>query len=151
MVNNADLPSYTANEFRQRKLNELDQAATTGKIPPALLRRWEHALEDVALWRFNPCVVHGDLHEDNLLVDGDSVTAVTGWTDLRIGDPADDFAWLVAVHEQSFADVVLESYRKYRKDPVDPHLMRRGGAGRRIRLGSMAGPGTGSGRSDHAG
>ncbi|MGW6174658.1 macrolide 2'-phosphotransferase [Arthrobacter sp. NPDC055138] len=125
MVDAADLPSYTADQFRQRKLNELDQAATTGKIPPALLRRWEHALEDVALWKFNPCVVHGDLHEDNLLVHDGSVGSVTGWTDLRIGDPADDFAWLVAVHEQSFADVVLESYRKYRKDPVDPHLMRR--------------------------
>ncbi|MFT4468314.1 phosphotransferase [Arthrobacter sulfonylureivorans] len=125
MVDAADLPSYTADQFRQRKLNELDQAATTGKIPPALLRRWEHALEDVALWKFNPCVVHGDLHEDNLLVHDGSVSSVTGWTDLRIGDPADDFAWLVAVHEQSFADVVLESYRKYRKDPVDPHLMRR--------------------------
>ncbi len=125
MVDAADLPSYTADQFRQRKLNELDQAATTGKIPPALLRRWEHALEDVALWKFNPCVVHGDLHEDNLLIHDGSVGSVTGWTDLRIGDPADDFAWLVAVHEQSFADVVLESYRKYRKDPVDPHLMRR--------------------------
>jgi len=125
MVDKADLPSYTADEFRTRRLNELDQAATTGKIPPALLRRWEHALEDVTLWKFNPCVVHGDLHEDNLQISDGLVTSVTGWTDLRIGDPADDFAWLVAVHEQSFADVVLESYNKYRQEPVDPHLMRR--------------------------
>ncbi|MGM7777827.1 macrolide 2'-phosphotransferase [Arthrobacter sp. KNU-44] len=125
LVNNADLPSYTANEFRQRKLNELDQAATTGKIPPALLRRWEHALEDVALWRFNPCVVHGDLHEDNLLVDGDSVTAVTGWTDLRIGDPADDFAWLVASNEQRFVESVLRHYTEARRDTPDGHLLRR--------------------------
>ncbi|WP_083339800.1 macrolide 2'-phosphotransferase [Arthrobacter crystallopoietes] len=125
MVDRADLPSYTADEFRQRRLNELDQAATTGKIPPALLRRWEHALEDVTLWKFNPSVVHGDLHEDNLVIWDGAVSAVTGWTDLRIGDPADDFAWLIAVHEQSFADVVLESYNKYRKEPVDPHLMRR--------------------------
>jgi aminoglycoside phosphotransferase (APT) family kinase protein len=125
LVNNADLPSYTANEFRQRKLNELDQAATTGKIPPSLLRRWEHALEDVALWRFNPCVVHGDLHEDNLLVDGDSVTAVTGWTDLRIGDPADDFAWLVASNEQRFVESVLQHYTEARRDTPDSHLLRR--------------------------
>lgn len=125
MVDRADLPSYTADEFRQRKLNELDQAATTGKIPPALLRRWEHALEDVTLWKFNPCVVHGDLHEDNLLIADGHVTSVAGWTDLRIGDPADDFAWLIAVHEQAFAEVVLEAYHEYRREPVDPHLMRR--------------------------
>lgn len=125
LVSNADLPSYTPNEFRQRRLNELDQAATTGKIPPVLLRRWEHALEDVSLWRFNPCVVHGDLHEDNILVDGDRVTAVTGWTDLRIGDPADDMAWLVASNEQGFVDAVLRHYTSSRRDAPDAHLLRR--------------------------
>jgi aminoglycoside phosphotransferase (APT) family kinase protein len=125
LVSNADLPSYTPNEFRQRRLNELDQAATTGKIPASLLRRWEHALEDVSLWRFNPSVVHGDLHEDNLLVEGSRVTAVTGWTDLRIGDPADDFAWLVAANEQDFVDAVLASYTASRRDAPDQHLLRR--------------------------
>ncbi|CAN7284369.1 MULTISPECIES: macrolide 2'-phosphotransferase [Pseudarthrobacter] len=125
IVSNADLPSYTPNEFRQRRLNELDQAATTGKIPPALLLRWEHALEDVSLWRFNPSVVHGDLHEDNLLVEGSRVTAVTGWTDLRIGDPADDFAWLVASNEQDFVDAVLAAYTAGRRDKPDKHLLRR--------------------------
>lgn len=125
LVSNADLPSYTPNEFRQRRLNELDQAATTGKIPAALLRRWEHAMEDVSLWRFNPCVVHGDLHEDNLLVEASRVTAVTGWTDLRIGDPADDFAWLVASNEQDFIDAVLKAYTSSRRDVPDQHLLRR--------------------------
>jgi len=125
LVSNADLPSYTPNEFRQRRLNELDQAATTGKIPPLLLRRWEHALEDVSLWRFNPSVVHGDLHEDNLMVDGDRVTAVTGWTDLRIGDPADDMAWLVASNDQDFVDTVLAHYSSSRRDAPDAHLLRR--------------------------
>ncbi len=125
LVSNADLPSYTPNEFRQRRLNELDQAATTGKIPALLLRRWEHALEDVSLWRFNPSVVHGDLHEDNLLVEGDRVTAVTGWTDLRIGDPADDMAWLVASNDQDFVDAVLGHYTTSRRDAPDAHLLRR--------------------------
>lgn len=125
LVTTFDLPSYTANEFRQRKLNELDQAATTGKIPPSLLRRWEHAMEDVALWRFNSCVVHGDLHEDNILLDGDAVSAVIGWTDLRVGDPADDFAWLVAVNDPDFVDTVMQAYAAARNETPDPHLLRR--------------------------
>ncbi|MGW9405811.1 macrolide 2'-phosphotransferase [Arthrobacter sp. NPDC055585] len=125
LVNNADLPSYTANEFRQRKLNELDQAATTGKIPATLLRRWEHALEDVGLWRFSPTVVHGDLHEDNLLISGERISAVNGWTDLRIGDPADDFAWLIAANNSEFTDTVHSAYVAARPDAVDPHLIRR--------------------------
>lgn len=129
VVDRADLPRYSANEFRQRRLNELDQAATSGKIPAELLLRWEHALEDVTLWRFNASVVHGDLHEDNLLFDDGKVTAVTGWTDLHIGDPADDFAWLVASHDTSFVDAVLHHYRDALPGPAgqvpDPHLLRR--------------------------
>ena len=125
LVTTFDLPSYTANEYRQRKLNELDQAATTGKIPPSLLRRWEHAMEDVALWRFNSCVVHGDLHEDNILLDNDQVSAVIGWTDLRVGDPADDFAWLVAINEPDFVDTVMQAYAAARNETPDPHLLRR--------------------------
>ncbi|WP_083701652.1 macrolide 2'-phosphotransferase [Tersicoccus sp. Bi-70] len=125
LVEDAGLPSYTANEFRQRRLNELDQAAGTARIPTRLLRRWENALEDVSLWRFAPTVVHGDLHEDHVLVDGDRVTAVSGWTDLHIGDPADDFAWLVACNDQSFVDVVLEAYSMALPEPEDPHLMHR--------------------------
>lgn len=125
LVQESDLPVYTADEFRQRKLNELDQAATTGKIPATLLRRWEHALEDVTLWRFNPSVVHGDLHEDNLLMQGRKLIAVTGWTDLRVGDPADDFAWLTALEDRAFVDTVMESYAASRQHTPDPHLLRR--------------------------
>lgn len=125
LVDQADLPSYEANEVRQRRLNELDQAATTGRIPADLLRRWEHALEDVTLWRFNPTVVHGDMHEDNLLLSAGRVCAVTGWTDLTVGDPADDFAWLAAAHDVGFADAVTTAYREARTDTSDEHLLRR--------------------------
>ncbi|WP_299166057.1 macrolide 2'-phosphotransferase [uncultured Arthrobacter sp.] len=125
LVSEADLPAYEANEVRQRRLNELDQAATTGRIPADLLRRWEHALEDVSLWRFNPVVVHGDIHEDNLLLDGGRVCAVTGWTDLSVGDAADDFAWLAATQDTSFADEVHQAYVDARSDAPDEHLLRR--------------------------
>lgn len=148
IVSNADLPSYTPNEFRQRRLNELDQAATTGKIPPLLLRRWEHAMEDVSLWRFNPCVVHGDLHEDNLLVDGDRVTAVTGWTDLRIGDPADDMAWLVASNELDFVNAVLDHYTSSRRDVPDAHLLRRAALSAEFALAQYLVKGMAAGNQD---
>lgn len=125
MVQRADLPSYESDEYRQRKLNELDQAATTGKIPSILLRRWEHALEDVGLWRFSPVVVHGDLHEDHILIAAGRVSAVTGWTDLSIGDPAEDFAWLAAAEDTAFVDAVYTAYAEARATAVDPHVSRR--------------------------
>lgn len=125
VVDNADLPRYSAERFRQRRLNELDQAATTGQIPSTLLRRWEHAMEERELWDFTPTVTHGDLHEDSLLIDEQRVVAVTGWTDLHIGDPAADFAWLTASPEVEFSDAVLAAYRSHRRGSSDPHLMRR--------------------------
>lgn len=125
VVDHADLPRHTAERLRQRRLNELDSAAATGQVPPALLRRWEHAMEDKDLWNFTPAVVHGDLHEDNLLVEGERVVAVTGWTDLHIGDPADDLAWLIASPERQFSDAVVAAYRAQRSSEPDEHILRR--------------------------
>lgn len=127
VVEHADLPVYTADQFRQRRLNELDQAATTGRIPAVLLRRWEDALEEMELWDFAPVVTHGDLHEDNLLVDQDRLVSVTGWTDLHIGDPAEDFAWLASSGDQEFTETVVTAYWKHRAGGTvrDEHLMRR--------------------------
>lgn len=121
----AGLPTYSADEVRQRKLNELDTAAATGKVPSRLLRRWEHAMEDVALWRFNAAVVHGDFDEEQLQISHSSITAVKGWTDLHVGDPADDFAWLSAIEDQQFTDRVFASYVEARGKAADPHIMRR--------------------------
>lgn len=59
------------------------------------------------------------------MVQDDTVTALTGWTDLRIGDPADDFAWLVASNEASFVEAVLNDYTQARRDVPDAHLLRR--------------------------
>lgn len=120
-----DFPAYTAEEFRQRRLNELDQAAMTGKIPVTLLRRWEHALEDVNLWRFNPTLVHGDLHEESFLINDSRVVAISGWTDVHVGDPADDFAWLQASDDPAFVTAVMDAYVAARGEHADPHISRR--------------------------
>lgn len=121
----AGLPTYSADEIRQRKLNELDTAAATGKVPSGLLRRWEHAMEDVALWRFNSAVVHGAFDEEQIQISHSRITAVKGWTDLHVGDPADDFAWLSAIEDQTFTDRVFTSYMEARGKAADPHIMRR--------------------------
>lgn len=125
MVMDADLPAYSAEQCRRRMLNELDQAATTGRIPATLLRRWESALEDRTLWRFSTRVVHGDLHEDNLVVEGNRITAVTGWTDVHVGDPATDLAWLIGASDTSFAEAVVAAYSRAVAGPPDPLLLRR--------------------------
>jgi aminoglycoside phosphotransferase (APT) family kinase protein len=125
VVESAGLPVYDAEGSRVRRLAELDEAAATGYIPSTLLRRWEHALEDVALWRFRSTPVHGDLAADHVLVANDDVQGIVDWSDARVGDPADDLAWLVASAPEAGLEAVLEAYSLARTERGDDHLVER--------------------------
>ena len=57
LFDEAGMPTYDTDSYRRRRLTDLDRAAESGHVPTALLARWEHALEDVALWRFAPTCV----------------------------------------------------------------------------------------------
>lgn len=122
VVEDAGLPTYDAGAYRERRLAEVDEAARTGRVPGGLLRRWEHALEDVAMWRFQPTVTHGDLTTDHVLCVRDEVTAVLGWSEAKVADPADDLAWLLVAAPHEAVDPILESYAMHRTEMRDPHL-----------------------------
>jgi|SRR5699024_3530901 len=117
--------TYDSEEYRARRLVELDEAARTAHIPTRLLRRWEQALENVALWKFSPVVSHNDLAAEQVLVDGDSITTVLGWSQCQVADPADDLAWLLAALPDDTIDTVIESYALARQEEPDPHLQTR--------------------------
>jgi aminoglycoside phosphotransferase (APT) family kinase protein len=125
LVEEAGLPIYSAEEYRFRRLAELDRAASTGAVPTRLLTRWEKAVEEVGAWRFVPCCVHGDLAGDNVLVEGESVTGVMEWSETRVGDPADDLAWLAIGTTEPALDGVIAAYTAARREPADPALRRR--------------------------
>ncbi|MBO3724867.1 phosphotransferase [Actinomyces bowdenii] len=122
VISESGMPVYTAEEVRQRWLSLLDDAAATGKVPPALLGRWEEALEDTALWRFRPVVVHGDLAEDNVLTAGGAVVSVRGWTQAHVGDPAEDMAWIYSSVPVDCLDSIEDAYDVARAEGVDKHL-----------------------------
>jgi len=44
---------------------------------------------------FGPSLVHGDLGPEHLLVRDGRLAAVIDWGDMRVGDPALDYAWLL--------------------------------------------------------
>ncbi|MGN6413912.1 phosphotransferase [Flexivirga sp.] len=124
-VEEAGLPTYDADAYRARRLATLDRAAATGHVPAGLLSRWERALEEVALWKFATCTVHGPLEGSHVLVDGDAVVAMTGWEQAGVSDPAADFAVLSVLAEPAAFDTVLEAYAGARRDTIDTHLERR--------------------------
>ncbi|MCI2239202.1 phosphotransferase [Paenibacillus sp. TRM 82003] len=121
----AGVPVYDAEEYRRRRLSELDRAAATGHVPPRLLTRWEVLMEDVARWRFAATPVHGDLVGEHVRTDGAQLTGITGWVDAKVADPADDFAWLAVGADPDALESVLEAYAHARHDPLDPDLLLR--------------------------
>lgn len=125
LVEDAGLPVYDAEAYRRRRLAEVDAAATTGKVPASLLRRWEKALEDVSLWRFKPVVVHGDLSADHVLVVEDRVVGVLDWGEAKVADPADDLAWLLVAAPEDTVDTIMEAYALRRRESADPRLVER--------------------------
>jgi aminoglycoside phosphotransferase (APT) family kinase protein len=44
---------------------------------------------------FEPCVIHGDLGAEHLLVRDGRLVGVIDWGDARMGDPALDYSWLL--------------------------------------------------------
>jgi macrolide phosphotransferase len=129
----AGVPAYTAEEYRLRRMAELDNAARVGDLPPALLARWERALEDVSLWRFAATPIHGDLAAEHILVersdhrgpDHARVSGLVDWGEACVADPADDLAWVALTADARAFDTVLEAYVMARREQPDRHLGRR--------------------------
>lgn len=115
LVENAGLPQYSVQEAIRMRVAELDRAAQTGQVPPALLQRWETAFEDVSLFKFQPCVIHGDLNGDHMLENEAQVSGVLEWSSLKIGDPAEDLRWVVGAHNPDAAYSLIHEYQTYRQ------------------------------------
>ena len=114
VVTDAFLPEYNPADIALKYVTEMDKMAETGKVPPALLDRWQSALEDVSLFRYAPTVVHGSIDSDTVLnsvVDhAQVVSGITNWSELHIGDPAEDFSWIFSAALPELEDAILLAY-----------------------------------------
>ncbi|HYI33283.1 MAG TPA: phosphotransferase [Glaciibacter sp.] len=110
----AGLPQQTAEECRTSTIELIDRAASTGYLPAALLRRWEQATDDDALWQFPPTVVNGSLSADSFLITDDAVSGIVGWAGLSVGDPARDLHWLLAARGAA-AETAMAAYTAARQ------------------------------------
>lgn len=124
IIENAHLASFEPAEIVRTRVAELDRMAATGKVPSVLLSRWEAALEDVSMFRFKPCVIHGGLSGDSVLSLEKEVAAILNWNSLRISDPAEDFAWIFGAGFHDLNDNIIDVYLQ-NHDGVDPSLKSR--------------------------
>lgn len=130
LFDEAGVPAYDADTYRTRRLSDVDRAAATGRVPTTLLARWERALEDVALWRFAPTPVHGNLLGSQVLAvfagneaGSGRIRGIIGWEGAKVADPADDFAAIVAEASPDAVDTVLEAYAQARHERPDRNLL----------------------------
>lgn len=114
VVADVGLPQLRAIDVMREAVTTLDRAAATGLVPAALLRRWESAAEDSALWQFTPTVINGSLSASSFLVVGDSVTGVLGWARLQVGDPARDLFWMLGSSDPNVPETAFDAYHQAR-------------------------------------
>ncbi|MGG7509311.1 phosphotransferase [Plantibacter sp. YIM 135249] len=102
-VSEAGLPVLGADELRADAKRIVSRASETRLLPTAVRERWQAAIDDHALWQFQPTVIHGALAADRILIarDGDRphVSGVIEWGSLRVGDPALDLHWIASLGE----------------------------------------------------
>ena len=53
------------------------------------------------------------------------IVEVTGWSDVHVGDPAQDFAWLYSCEDIAFTDEAVEVYRQQMPQLPDAYLAQR--------------------------
>jgi aminoglycoside phosphotransferase (APT) family kinase protein len=110
IVSNSGLPEYDPAQRVRERVAEFDRAMDSGKIHPDLLERWQNALFDVNLFKYNPTVVHGSLKSDFVLTEGNDVVGVIEWGNLSIDDPAADLAFVFGEAQPDIADAITLAY-----------------------------------------
>lgn len=124
VVRDGGLPDFDSTAILHKKVAELDRMAATGRVPADLLSRWEQAMEDVNLFRYRPTVLHGGITSSSIHLEGQRVLGISNWQNLRIGDPAEDFVWLIqGTLDNTQADTLL-TYRTIRSGS-DENLQQR--------------------------
>lgn len=102
----------------------VDRSAASGMLPQALLRRWEAACEDRALWQSDSTVIHGRMALGRFLAGDQSVLGITGWRMFHVGDPAHDLSWLTTPGSAPFSQAVVTAYHSARSH-TDRWIMHR--------------------------
>ncbi len=92
----------------------VDRATQTNLVPASLLDRWNAALEDNDMWKFEPTVVHGNFDLDSVVTSGGVVTGVTHWASSQVGDPAVDLRFAVGRMPADASAALIGAYNRAR-------------------------------------
>ena len=135
IIREAGLLEYDAASILRHKVAEIDSIAQTGRVPAALLSRWEAATEDIGLFRFHPTVIHGNVSQETVMVSAQKVNGLSGWSSLKVGDPAEDLRWLTGGALRTTLEDTILNYRATR-ETADENISQRAQLYSELELGS---------------
>ena len=92
---------------------------------PELVAHWRAFLEPGPIWDFRTRVVHGKLGTETISIHNGTVAEVSGWSEVHVGDPAQDLSWLFACSDTAFTDEVVRVYSSQMPQIPDQHLVER--------------------------
>jgi aminoglycoside phosphotransferase (APT) family kinase protein len=121
------LPVRSPDRERVELSRVVDRAGAGGHIAATLRDRWRSAIDDDALWRFEPTVVLGGTDAERFVFTDDDEGPVLvghlGWEGLSVGDPAVDLTWLAMAPDAAAS--VLDAYLGATHRAGDPLLAER--------------------------
>lgn len=124
VAHNGGLPVRSAQDLRLLATRLIDRAEATRLLPETVARRWQGAVEQQDLWDFAPTLVHGSLDAEQMRVTEEQISAIVGWSELGVGDPATDFSWLLSAGGEVL-EGVLARYAQHRNAGSLAHLRAR--------------------------
>ncbi len=92
----------------------VDRATQTNLVPASLLDRWNAALEDTDMWKFDPTVIHGNFDLDSVTTTGGLVTGISHWASAQVGDPAMDLRFAVGRMPADASAALIGAYNRTR-------------------------------------
>lgn len=123
-VVDAGLPAQEVAVARESVEQLIDRADSTGRLPAALATRWGAAVDDPSMWEYSPSVIHGSLERASFITNGSGVVGMLGWSDLRVGDPAQDMRWAQTL-DGAVTRALYDEYVEARGATVDRQLRQR--------------------------
>ncbi|MYD11916.1 MAG: phosphotransferase [Chloroflexi bacterium] len=81
----------------------------------AVERDFASALSDDDLWRYDPCLTHGDFGAGNILFHAGRVSGIIDFSFCGLDDPAQDLGALIASYGEDFAARLFRHYPALRR------------------------------------
>ena len=118
-------PAYATGQIRAQLVAWIKRLRQAGHIPQEITSSWTAVLDTDGLWSFSTCLVHGGLHDGDILFSGSTITSIVNWQDMQINDPARDLAWIFGKLDEPHRNAVLAAYGRMLGSRLDSLIMLR--------------------------